>query len=191
MSLRSRLTETFKLIHQVEARVLEGTLPTGKVNDSLELLLKGDPVPRWIKEKRYKPWVLVPVFEESLFLPRDEAVEGTVWDKKDEWFPEELTAPQIEVGANILWRLDTLGWIERSPCLEDLQYYLTHELQRKDKWDRTEHAVFAWRDAVVSRLPQHNILVPGLVYINEKLQIKWVTLQEIARYKSKILIRRN
>jgi hypothetical protein len=177
-------------MHQVETRVLECGLSSQKVCDTLERLLQGEPMEPWQMDKRYKSWVLAPVFPDLVNQPQDEDPEGSIWDKKDNLFSGELTSPKHEVGADILWKLVSLDLIERSPRLEDLDFYLSEEDKRNQSWDRAGFAVFAWKDAVLSRREPHNILVPGLVYVGGKVKRKWKTLQDIGGLKFKILLKR-
>lgn len=190
MSLRTRLMELENMLHRTRSAVIEGKISTRKVMEGLENLFKEDEKPWWEKEKRYNnSWVLQPITPELLWQEEDQNFEYARWTK--------LSISNIEperpelLGADIYKMLTDTDVLEHSPSLEAFDFYEKNSEQRVQYWDRTNHWVYAFRDAVISKRAGHNILVPGMLVFNRTGEVhrKWKPLQAIFETRFKVLIR--
>lgn len=189
MRIRERIKEMLLLMSDVQTAVLEGKIPSGTVSETLASLLVGKEKPWWEVEKRYKSWVLEPITPELLNFPDDHTFEHAFWKKCS--IPHLDQVPGYLLGAEIYFHLYMTNVLPFTPSIEALDFYEHNPELRKKVWDRTGNWVFAWRDAVISRRPPYNILVPGMfVKQHGKIVIRrWVPLHDIYKKVYKVLFR--
>lgn len=98
-----------------------------------------------------------------------------------------------KIGPTIYQHLVDSDLLQYCPSLEAFEYYADPENQkvRKKLWDRTGYWVYAFRDAVVSSRPTHNIMVPGIYFdpLTGQIHRKWKPLKDIAETKFKVIYR--
>lgn len=189
MSIRDKLLVFEGKAHDVRCAILRREIPLDLAIEKLDEIMKPKDMARWEIEKRYKSWVKEPITPELLFKPEDLTFEKVTWSRFD--ISKIKVDKPAELGSTIYKKLMDSELLEYCPSLEALDFYEKNPGLRYQYWDRMSVWVYAWRDAVLSNRPGHNILVPGMrVYVpTGKVFRRWMPLQSIHETKFKVIYR--